>query len=178
MKELNFVGKETVYDGFLKFENVKIALPNGKEIIRERVVKPDVIAVLAVTKDGEVFLTKQPRAGVNNLYSIEIPAGKMEYGEDPEESATRELSEETGCVLTQKLISLGKFVGDPACCTSITYLFLALNVEKRHEMHLDVDEYLESFKLPIDEVYSMFETGEIMDANSIIALERARKYFS
>lgn len=176
--KLNVVARERLYKGFLKLETLKIKLPNGKEIFREVIKKKNVIAILPVTKEGEVYLTSQPRAGVNNLHSIEIPAGIIEESENPEEAAERELSEETGCVLTEKFISLGTFVGDPACCTSTTHLFLALNVEKRGEPHLDPDEYLESFKKPIDAVYAMLEAGEIRDANSIIALERARKYFS
>jgi len=175
--QLDITSRETISDGFLKLDKLKIKLPNEKEITREVLRKQNVVAILAVTKDGEVYLTKQPRAGINNLESIEIPAGLIEDGEMPEVSAERELSEETGSALTQKLISLGIFVGDPACCTSITHLFLALNVEKVCEPHLDADEYLECFTKPIETVYSMLESGEIMDANSVIALERAKKYF-
>lgn len=174
--ELDVVRRDRLYDGFLKLESLKIKLPNGKEICREVLKKPDVIAIVAVTKEGEVYLTKQPRAGINNLSSIEIPAGISEAGEEPKVSAERELLEETGCEAPEGLISLGKYVGDPACSTSVTYLFLALNVEKVSELALDDDEYLESFTKPISEVYEMIECGEIVDANSIIAMERARKH--
>ena len=176
--ELNVVRRDKLYDGFLKLESLNIKLPNGKEICREVLKKPDVIAIVAVNKDGEAYLTKQPRAGINKLSSIEIPAGIIEAGEKPEVSAERELLEETGCKAPEGLISLGKYVGDPACSTSVTYLFLALNVEKVSELQLDDDEYLESFTKSISEVYEMIECGEIMDANSIIAMERARKYLS
>ena len=176
MKKLDITSRERISTGFLKVDKVKIALPNNKEIVREVLQKKDVVAILAVTSNGEVYLTKQPRAGIEILDSIEIPAGLIEEGELPEASAKRELSEETGCTLTQPLIALGKFVGDPACCTSITNLFLALNVEKSGALNLDDDEYLETFTKNVSEVYSMLDKGEIMDANSVIALERARKY--
>lgn len=176
MKKLDITSRERISTGFLKVDRVKITLPNNQEIAREVLQKPDVVAILAVTSNGEVYLTKQPRAGVGNLESIEIPAGLIEEGELPEVSARRELEEETGCTLTQSLIDLGKFVGDPACCTSITNLFLALDVEKSKVLDLDDDEYLETFTKNVSEVYSMLEKGEIMDANSVIALERARKY--
>lgn len=176
--ELDIVRRDCLYDGFLKLECLKIKLPNDKEISREVLKKPDVIAIVAVNKEGEVHLTKQPRAGINNLSSIEIPAGVIEEGEKPEVSAARELLEETGCQAPEGLVPLGKYVGDPACCTSVTYLFLAMNVEKVAELNLDDDEYLEAFTKPISEVYAMIENGEIMDANSIIAMERARKYLA
>ena len=176
MKKLDITSRERISTGFLKVDKVKIALPNNNEIAREVLQKPNVVAILAVTSNGEVYLTKQPRAGIGILDSVEIPAGLIEEGEHPEIAAERELSEETGCTLTQPFIDLGKFVGDPACCTSITSLFLALNIEKSGELNLDDDEYLESFTKNVSEVYSMLDKGEIMDANSVIALERARKY--
>jgi ADP-ribose pyrophosphatase len=174
--KLNVISRERLYSGFLKLDRLTIKLPNGKEIKREVIQKRSVIAILAVTQDGEIYLTKQPRAGVNNLESIEIPAGLIEDGEDPEVAAMRELNEETGCVSTKPLISLGTFIGDPACTTGRAHLFLARDVVKANEPHLDGDEYLESFTRSICETYVMLERGEICDANSVIALERARKY--
>lgn len=174
--KLDIVRRDRLYDGFLKLDSLKIKLPNGKEINREVLKKPDVVAIVAITKEGEVYLAKQPRAGINNLSSIEIPAGIIEDDENPEIAAERELLEETGCKAPNGLISLGKYTGDPACCTTVTYLFLALNAEKVAELDLDDDEYLEAFAKPISEVYDMIENGEIMDANSIIGMERARKY--
>lgn len=176
--KLNIIARERITNGFLKVDVVRILLPNQKEIVREVLKKPNAVAVLAITEDGEVLLTKQPRAGINNLESIEIPAGLMEKGEAPEVSAERELLEETGFALGHDLISLGKFVSDPACSTSVTHLFLALKVRKVGEQHLDDDEYLECFTTPISEAYRMLENGAIIDANSVIALERARKYFT
>ena len=175
--KLKVVSRERLSNGFLKVEALRILLPNGKEIVREVLRKPDAVAVLAITEEGEIYLTKQPRAGVNNLESIEIPAGLIDAGESPEVAAERELLEETGCELTQKLISLGKFVSDPACSTSVTHLFLALRVRKVGEQNLDEDEYLECFKARIGVAYQMLDDGVMMDANSIIALERAKKYF-
>lgn len=176
MKSLNIIDTERISTGFLKVDRVKIALPNNAEISREVIQKPNVVAVLAITKTGEVFLTKQPRAGRGILDAIEIPAGLIDEGELPETAAERELSEETGCILTRPLIYLKDFIGDPACCTSISHIFLALDVEQVHELHLDGDEYLECFTKPVAEVYSIYENGEIKDGNSTVALERARKY--
>lgn len=176
--KLKIIARERIANGFLKVDAVRILLPNKKEIIREVLQKPDAVAVLAITRDGSILLTKQPRAGINELESVEIPAGLIDEDESPESAAERELLEETGYALSQKLISLGKFISDPACSTSVTHLFLALKVRKVGKQHLDDDEYLECFAKPIGNVYKMLESGVISDANSIIALERARKYFT
>ena len=173
---LNITKRERITNGFLKIDQLTIDLPNGRRIIREVVQKPDGIAIIAVSHNGEVFLTKQPRGGVNLLESIEIPAGLIEKGEEPEVAAIRELSEETGCSLTQPMISLGRFASDPACSTNITNLFLALNVVKDGELKLDEDECLECFTKNVSEAYKMIEDGQIMDAPSIIAFSRAKKY--
>ncbi len=175
MEKLNIKATTRISTGFLKVDRVQIGLPNGQEITREVLQKKNVIAILAITPDGEVFLTMQPRAGINNLESIEFPAGLVEAGEDYMEAAKRELLEETGCV-SDKWTSLGFFVGDPACCTSVTHLFLAQDAEVVAEQHLDADEYLVKFTKPVAEVESMIESGVICDANSVIAFMRAKKY--
>lgn len=135
--KLNIGSRETISKGFLNVDRIEIILPNGKRIFREVLQKPNGIAILPISSTGEVYLTKQPRAGVGFLESIEIPAGLINEDELPEVSAERELSEETGCILTNPLIPLEKFVPDPSCCTNITYLFLALNVKKVGE-HLNM----------------------------------------
>ena len=178
MKELNIVERERISEGFLKVNRLKIELPNGNVIFREVLQKKHVVAIVATNADGEIYLTQQPRAGVNNLESIEIPAGIVEDGEDFEEAAQRELLEETGCSTDSSLISLGAFTGDPACCTSITHLFLALNVKKFQEPKLDADEFLIHFKEKISTVISWVDSGIIWDANSIIAIERAKKFMN
>lgn len=178
MKKLNIIESERISEGFLKVNRLKIELPKGNVIFREVLQKKDVVAIVATNADGEIYLTKQPRAGVNDLESIEIPAGIVEVGEDFEEAAKRELLEETGCSTNSSLISLGAFTGDPACCTSITHLFLAQNVEKIREPKLDADEYLFPLKEKINTVLDWVEDGVIWDANSIIAIERAKKYIA
>ena len=173
--KLNITKRTRISHGFMKIDRVTISLPNGKQFNREIIQKVDGVVILAVSTSGNVFLVKQPRAGIEILNSIELPAGLLMQGETPEDGAQRELSEETGCTLTEPLISLGSFVLDPATCTSVTHIFLALNVVKTKTLHLDYDEFITCINEHVIDVYTMLDRGIIMDANSIIALDRARK---
>ena len=108
---MNILKKETMYNGFLQLNKLTIKLPNDQIIEREIIEKRNGIAIVPVTSDGKIYLTKQPRVGVNNLQSIEIPAGIIEANEDPSQAAKRELLEETGCTC-EELIPLGYFSAD------------------------------------------------------------------
>ena len=91
MKKLDITERERISEGFLKVDRLAIKLPKGNVIFREVLQKKDVVAIVATNAKGEIYLTKQPRAGVNDLESIEIPAGIVEAGEDFELAAKREL---------------------------------------------------------------------------------------
>ena len=172
---MEIVKREKIYSGFLKFDNLTIKLDNGEKIQREVITKRDGVAIVAVDSEGDIYLTKQPRIGSMESESIEIPAGILE-NETPLDAAKRELLEETGCITDEELISLGSFFGDVACCTSKTYLFLALNVRKVKDLKLDDDEYLTSYKVNKEKVYKLIDNGTIKDAHSIIALLKSKKY--
>ncbi len=105
---MEIVKKENVYSGFLKLTKNKIKLNNGEYFDRELVLKNPGVAIVAVTKDNRIFLTKQPRAGAFLDESIEIPAGIIE-GENVIDAAKRELLEETGCV-AEKIIELRRLL--------------------------------------------------------------------
>lgn len=164
-----------VHDGFLRVEVLEIALPNGQTITRELVRKKNAVGTLAVTEDGKVVLTKQPRAGCDKLDSIEISCGLMEEGEEPITSAKRELLEETGCQ-AEEWIPLGSFYLDPASSTIKMHLFLAKNAKKVQDLNLDPDEYLENMYLSLTDFEKKIEDGIINDVDTVLAWERAKKY--
>lgn len=171
---MEIVSKKNIYSGFLKFDVLNVKLKNGNIIEREVITKKDGVAIVAVTKNKEIYLTKQPRVAVNEAESVEIPAGLIE-DETVIETAKRELLEETGCI-SDKIIDLGFFYGDVGSGTNKTHLVLALDVEKVQELKLDDDEFLESYKLPKEEVYKMLDNGIFKDSHSIIGLLKAKKY--
>lgn len=182
MEELKVRKKERRYNGWLKVNSVEIELPNKKVITREVVEKKDVVAIVALTDEGDVFLTTQPRAGAKKLNSIEIPAGLIEekHSFDPLIAAKAELEEETGSNPEEcEWIYLGTFIGDPACVESTTHLYLAKHAKQCKALKLDPDEYLESFKMNYHEALKIAKDPfdeRIEDANSVIGLTRAETY--
>ena len=131
--------------------------------------------MLAVTEDGNVLVCAQPRAGSNQRYSLECPAGLVDPGETTEEAALRELREETGYE-PKTLIRLREMHGDPACCTSLTTLFLATGCKRVGEQKLDSDEVLERFEVSWDEFAELVEGEVIYDANTSLAYFASLRY--
>lgn len=166
---MNILKKENIYKGFLELNNLLIELPNGAKISREIITKKDTVAIVAIDENNEVYFTKQPRAGVNKLESIELPAGLIEPGETPEEAARRELEEETGCI-ADEIYVIQKFYADPGCCDNASYICVAKNPKQVKELNLDEDEFLECVKIPLDKAYEMINNGELNDCVSLISL--------
>lgn len=173
--ELTLEGEpKRLSNGFLKVDSVRV--DTGEKILpREVLRKKDVVAVLAITEDKRVLLCSQPRAGSNQLGSIEIPAGLIDDGETAEEAALRELREETGHE-AKELVRLRAFYGDPACCDSKTTLFLATDVKKVGEPRLDPDEVLVWVDVSMEEFAELVENETICDANSSMAYYASLKY--
>lgn len=106
---------------------------------------------------------------------IGFPAGYIEQGEDPYQAALRELQEETGYV-SNNLELLAKFYQDEGCSKAFNHVFLALDCEKKFEQNLDAGEYIKYFECTYDEALELANMGYISGSNSIIALEKSKKY--
>ncbi len=159
--------KHYVYRG--KTVNLRVddaLLPDGRACVREIVEHPGGAAVLCV-QDGCVALVKQFRyAYGEEIY--EIPAGKLERGEDPALAAARELGEETGlCAarLTQRLV----LYPTPGYTDEKIYIYEAEEVS-RGETHPDEDEFLFLEWVPLSRAYEMIADGGIKDGKTIAAL--------
>lgn len=142
-------------------------LPDGKPCLREIIEHSGGACVLYV-KDEKVVLVKQYRyAYGESIY--EIPAGKLELGEDPEKAAARELEEEAGVRATQ-LKLLHVMYPTPGYTNEKIYIYQALDGENVGA-HLDEGEFLDVEYVPLDKVKEMLQNGEIKDGKTIIALQ-------
>ena len=142
-------------------------LPDGRPCKREMIEHPGGAAVFCV-HEGKVALVRQFRYAYGEAL-LEIPAGKLEKGEDPMLAAGRELEEETG-LEAESLKHLYTLYPTPGYTNEKIYIYEAVNVKKGRQ-HLDEGEFLNVVYLPVEEAARMVETGEIRDAKTIVALQ-------
>ncbi len=156
------------YDGkIVKLFVDKAQLENGDIVTREVIKHPGGVCVVPLDDNGNVILVRQFRYPHTRVL-LEVPAGKLEYGEDPEKCGLRELKEETGCTC-DSFVSLGKLLPTPAYDTEITYMYLARGLHGG-EQDLDDDEFLEVEKIPLEKAAEMIMNNEIDDAKTQIAI--------
>jgi ADP-ribose pyrophosphatase len=131
---------------------------------------PDWANVVAISSAGEMIMVWQYRHGVDR-YTLEIPAGMIEPGEEPLAAMQRELAEETGYV-SRRWIELGSTHPNPAYQDNVCHHFLALDCEKTSEQHLDDGEDIEVRLLPLADVARMIDDGTLDHALEIAAFFR------
>lgn len=151
----------------LQVEDVE--LPNGNIAKREIVKHPGAVAVIAVTDDNKIVMVEQYRKALNKTI-IEIPAGKLEPGEEPEVCAKRELEEETGyeCRELKKLLS---FYTSPGFADELIHLYLAEGLNKKENAaSLDEDEFLNLVELTLEEAETLINEQKIHDAKTAYAV--------
>ncbi|MBR5479269.1 MAG: NUDIX hydrolase [Clostridia bacterium] len=144
----------------------EVELINGKKTLREECLHPGGVAILPLLDNGEVICVRQHRYAYN-ADLIEIPAGKLEAGEDPLECGIRELSEETGYTASE-IIPLGCAYPSPGYVNEKLYLYLARGL-KEGDSHPDEGELLEMFTMPFEELLRRVMADEIHDAKTVIA---------
>lgn len=149
----------------------KAELENGSIVKRDVIKHSGGVCVVPVTENREVLFVRQFRYPFAKVL-LEIPAGKLNYGEDHYECGLRELEEETGCT-TESYQYLGCMYPTPAYDTEITYMYLASGL-KDGKQHLDDDEFLEVEKIPLDKAVEMVMNNEIEDAKTQLALLKAK----
>ncbi len=165
------VNSTTIFDGkVLHLRLDEVELPNGKPATREYVQHVGAVTVLPLTNEGEVLLERQYRYPFGDIL-VEIPAGKLNSPEeDPRKAALRELKEETGAVAGE-LVYLGDFYGSPAILGERVRMYLARDLVFEERMP-DEDEFLEVFRMPLDELVEEVLAGNIPDGKTQTAVLR------
>lgn len=165
------LSSEQIFDGrLLKVYRDQVELSDGGTSVREYVHHPGGAAVVALDGEGNVYLERQFRYPYHKVVT-EIPAGKLEPGEDPFPAIQRELKEEIGAV-AGKWDSLGFIMPSVGYTDEMLYLFLARELTFG-QTHMDEDEFLEPFKLPFEEALALAAEGKLNDAKTLAALFRA-----
>lgn len=161
----------TVYQGrrvTLRIDSLQLS--SGRETTREIVKFGNCVAIVAIDSEENVLLVRQYRAPVEKSL-LEIPAGVIDPGEEPEQSAYRELREETG-YLARKLEFLGGLYASPGYSTEYLHLFLATELEGSNEMP-DTDEISKVVQVPLKDIHGLIDSGEICDGKSVAGLLKA-----
>jgi 8-oxo-dGTP pyrophosphatase MutT (NUDIX family) len=129
------------------------------------------VNVIALTTENEVILVRQYRFGTST-YTLELPGGLVDPDESPITAARREMEEETGFTTDEKLIPLGKIGQNPVFMESYVHHYLALNVRHTKKQMLDVGESIDVITMPVEELKSRWQKGEIEHPHSVNALLR------
>ena len=149
---------------FMTYINVDVELPNGKIGNRDIVRHPGASAIIPFIDEDKIILVNQFRKALDrNL--LEIPAGKLDKGEDPKLCAIRELVEETG-YKAEEVTYLGTIATAPGFCDELIYLYKATGLSKG-EKSLDDDEFTEVKVFTLEEIKEMIKNGEIIDTKTI-----------
>ena len=170
MKNLNekTISSKVIYEGGMVTLQVdQVELPNGKTSTRDIVKHQGSVGVIAFTDDDRILMVRQFRKPLDKII-LEIPAGKLEKGEDPEVCASRELEEETG-YKAGKIEHLMSFYTSPGYTNELKHLYKATEL-RVGQVNPDEDEFVELEKLTYGECLEAVEAGEICDVKTMFAI--------
>lgn len=165
------LNSKVVYDGkVITVIKDDVEVADGHKSFREVVLHSGGVVIAAMKDDDTILLVKQYRYPLKETV-LELPAGKLEIGENPDSACKRELEEETG-YRARSWKSLGYINTTPGICTEKLYLYLAADLEFVGE-HPDAGEIIKCFEYKLSDVIQMIKNGTINDAKTICTLFRA-----
>ena len=173
--EKKLTSRQVFDGGVVKLFVDEVELPDGKKSVREIVRHPGAVCVVPVTDEGEVIMVRQFRYAFGEVL-LEVPAGKLEPGEDPLSAALRELEEETGTV-AQNVVHLGELYTTVAIFDEKIQMYLARGLTYKNA-HPDDGEFLEVEKIPLSTLVEMVMRGEIKDSKTQVAILKAHSILS
>lgn len=164
------INSQEIYSGKVVHLQVDdVILPNGKQAKREIINHPGAVAIIPITKDKKIVMVEQYRKPLEKSL-LEIPAGKLEPGEDPETTAIRELEEETGYT-TNELSLVTSFYTSPGFANELMYIYITDQLERVDEpAEGDDDEFIEIVEVTLDEAKQYVEEERIHDSKTNYAI--------
>lgn len=167
--------EEDLYTGkFLHLMRRTVQLPDGRTTTREMLAHPGAAAMVVIDEENRVVFERQWRAPMDAAF-WEIPAGKIDPGEDSFETASRELHEETG-MSADEWVELGTIHNAIGYSNEHIDIFLARRITEGGARELDEHEFIDVHKFSFDEALAMTRDGRITDVKTIIGLNWAQQY--
>ena len=164
----NSVGSKRIFDGYIiSMRQDTLKMPDETLVTREVIEHNGGVVIACQPKPDQIILIKQYRYPIDKEI-IELPAGRIEVGEDPLVCARRELTEETG-YKAQAWHEIARFYSAPGFCDEMLYLYKASDITFEGK-RLDIDEETEVLILGIEDAWNLCLTGEIQDAKTIAGL--------
>jgi ADP-ribose pyrophosphatase len=163
------ISKKIVYQGkYVRTEEQIVRQPDGKEAIREIVTPPNAVGIFPIDRDETVYLVRQYRPAIRQV-TLEIPAGILDPGEQPKDTALRECQEEIG-MKPAKIDFLFSYFHSVGFSTGKIDIFIATDFRPAPDAHTDPGEFLEKVALPFDELYKKCTDGTIVDSKTLLAV--------
>ena len=162
-----------VYNGkvvFVDYDNIETS--DGHKSFREVIRHPGGVVIVAEKDSETILMVKQFRYPLKQV-SLELPAGKLEYGENPDDACKRELEEETGYI-AKTWKSLGYIYTTPGICDEKLYLYYAKDLTFT-KPNPDEGEIIQAYEYKIADLFQMIKNGEVNDSKTLCALLRAYK---
>ena len=170
------ISQETVYSGRIIDARVDtILMSDGSQIVREVIHHPGAVAIVPIDDDDNVLMVRQYRYAAGQSL-LEIPAGVLEEGESPDDTAQRELQEEIGFA-SRNLRAIGGLYSSPGFCDEFLYLYVARDLIAS-SLPADDDEDISVESIPISRIDRLIRVGEIQDAKTVAGLLMAVHLFS
>ena len=166
---------KTLHEGkFLKFvhHDIEIDVDPPIQAVRQFLLHPGGVCIVPVTKEGKIILVEQYRKPIEQSI-LEIPAGKIDPGEDTLKTAQRELEEETG-YSSNEWQKLGEIVPCPGYSNEILHIYIAKNL-KPGKQNLDFGEFVTCHEFSFDEIKKLILENKLQDAKTISAIFLAEK---
>lgn len=165
--EETILDSERAYDGsFLHVDRVAIELPNGRQTVHEVIRHPGAVAIIALDGEGDVLLVRQYRTALERV-TLEIPAGKLQEGEDPLACAERELAEETG-YKAGNMEYLAPIAVAAGYSDEVIHLYMATDLVPG-DAHPDEDEFVVSEWVPLETLIDSVLDQRVEDSKTVIA---------
>ena len=133
------------------------------------------VIIMPVTNNNEILTVVEPRVFTKETVGVGLPAGYIEKGEYPQDSALRELREETGYI-PKSIIEVDSFYQDEGCSSAYNHIFLALNCIKKYPQQLDKDELIRYMLFSYEELVELEKLGYIKGANTKLALAKTKNF--